>query len=510
MKSFLLLKSILRNLLFISILFFGFSVISCSNQENNLDQFLSKMETRYEQIAFELGDAYWNFYSAEAEADLKAPKEKFYNLLVNDTLNNLIEEWYPKRSEIKDTILRERVNKWHRVLLSAKVEYDAEIMKLRNELEEKFEVSEKEDKSNYNFENNILKLIELRNKKSVELGFDNYVHLSMETNGLGYEWFLEFVEMVDKSSLEAYKSLVEKTKEESKLYEFGQMDAYQLFSQFYKNYEPTEVKIKDNIELVKTSLNNIGIDYDELPAKLVEMKLPPGIGGQGLMINIPNDFRAVMTLGMDISVWMHEMGHGLHGLYNNINSPILEGYEWVPGNANGSFAEGMAETLAWFTRNIEWQKKYTNLSEEKIIERKNTVKEYVPAYIRFHLYRFMTETMLYLQPDKKFNEIQKELAKKYLLIDTENFRTQVLSNIIYISYPLYTQNYLLADMIASQIHKTLEEKFGKEYAFNKDVGEYLIHNFYSNGEYFNWNQRLIKGTGKPLDIETYFDYYNIK
>ncbi|HAF29682.1 MAG TPA: hypothetical protein DCG75_11610 [Bacteroidales bacterium] len=481
-----------------------------ANEEKELGTILTKMGIRYENIAQELGVAYWYFYSAEAEADLKTPKDKFYTLLINDTLNTLIDTWYPNLSEIKDTILKAQVEKWHNVLLSAKVEYDAEIMKLRNELEEMLQVSGEKDNSDYDFESNMLKLIELRNKKSVELGYKNYIHLSFETNGLGYEWFMNFIDEMDKSTLDRYTALVEKTKIENDINEFGQRNAFQFIGQFYGNNDPAKVKDSDNIELVRKSLANIGISYNELPAKLVEMKLPEGVGGQGLMINIPNDFRAVMTLGMEISTWMHEMGHGLHGLYNSINKPVLEGYEWIPGNANPSFAEGMAETSAWFTRNIEWQKEYTNLTEEEIANRKETVNTYITAFIRYHLFNFMRETELYLHPEKTYEKIQKELAKKYLLIETEDIRTQSIASIIYVSYPLYLQNYLIADMVACQVHSTLEEKFGKDYAFNNDVGAYLIKNFYSSGEYYNWNDRLIHGTGKPLDIESYLKYYKIK
>ena len=483
---------------------------SCSSNEKELETFLNKIETKYENIAVELGVAYWNFYSDEAKADLKTPKKKFYNLLINDTLNTLVDTWYPKRSEIQDTILRKRIEKWHNVLLSAKVEYDAEIMELRNELEEMFEVSEDADKSKDDLGEKMLKLIELRNKKSVELGYDNYIHLTFETNGLGYDWFMNFIDEMDKSTYDSYKSLVEKTKLENDLEEFGQMNAFQFIGQFYGNNNPSELKVEGNIELVKISLSNIGINYDELPAKLVEEQLPPGIGGQGLMINIPNDFRAVMTLGMGISTWMHEMGHGLHGLYNSINSPILEGYEWIPGNANPSFAEGMAETLAWFTRNYEWQKKYTKLSDEEIKEKQEIVNKYAPAFIRYHLFNFMRETELYLHPEKSYDNIQIELAKKYLLIESEEIRTQSIENIVYVSYPLYLQNYLIADIVACQVHKTLEEKFGENYAFNKDVDAYLTKNFYSTGEYFDWNDRLINGTGKSLDIKAYLEFYNIK
>jgi len=500
-----LFKSLLLGLLILSNIYLS----SCSNQETELKMYLDSFETRYENIAQELGIAYWNYYSKEAEADLISPKDKFTQLLANDTLNQIIEEWYPKSNEIKDTILKHRVEIWHRVLVSAKVEYDPEIMALRNELEGMLEVKEEDENTEYNFDEKMLQLIRLRNSKSVELGYENYVHLTFETNGLGYDWFLNFVDKMEEETLEPYQVLVQEIKEENGIEKFDQMSVFQIVGQFYRNNEPSNLKEENIIELLKQSLADIGIDYNELPAKLVEMDLPPGIGGQGLMINIPNDFRAVMALGMDISTWMHEMGHGLHGLYNSINSPILEGYEWVPGNATGAFAEGMAETSAWLTRNVEWQKKYTNLSEEEIMNKKEIVQKYSPGFIRYHLYSFMRETELYLNPKKTYEKIQNELAKKYLLIETEEIRTQDLKNIIYVSYPLYIQSYLIADIVASQVHTALEEKFGKDYAFNKDVGNYLIKSFYNTGEYYSWNERMIMGTGKELDLDAYLMYYKI-
>jgi Zn-dependent M32 family carboxypeptidase len=65
-------------------------------------------------------------------------------------------------------------------------------------------------------------------------------------------------------------------------------------------------------------------------------------------------------------------------------------------------------------------------------------------------------------------------------------------------------------MVASQIHKTLETEFGKDYAFNNEVGAYLTKYFYSTGEYYNWNDRLKHGTGSELDVKAYIDFYQIK
>jgi hypothetical protein len=149
------MKSVISNSLklTLTVLFISsLSFTACSNKEEELNRFLNKIETQYENIAIDLGEAYWNFYSAEGEADLKTPKDKFYNLLINDTLNTLIETWYPKRAEIKDSMLTRRVEKWHDVLLSAKVEYNAEILELRNDLEKMLEMSNKEDETENDLE----------------------------------------------------------------------------------------------------------------------------------------------------------------------------------------------------------------------------------------------------------------------------------------------------------------------------------------------------------------------
>ncbi len=506
------MKKIILRTLIIFIAFCYSNTLSASylDNEKELESILDNMGNRYEKIARELGLAYWNFYSAETNPNLETPKRKFYDLLSNDTLNTIIENWYPKLSEIDDPVIQKRVNMWHRVLISAKVEYSEEIMALRNKLEKIFEVSNKKENSKENIDSLILSLIELRNEESVKLGFENYVHLTFETNGLGYEWFKNFVFKLDSATFDAYKALVEKTKLENNGKEFSLTNMFRLIAPYYRNITPQKIRDTNNVELVKNTLNDIGISYSDLSMKLVEQKLPEGVGGQGIMVDIPNDFRAVISTEQDISVWLHEMGHGLHGLYNSINFPILEGYEWVPGNINPTFAEGMAETIAWFARNIEWQKKYTELSEQEINETKKIIDTYSSAFIRLHLFNFMKEVNLYLNPEKSFKEIQLELGRKYLLIETEEFRTQPLNNIIYVSYPLYFHNYLLSDMVACQVHKALEDKFGSGYAFNKNVGPYLIEKFYSSGEYLDWNQRLVQGTGKSLDLETYLEYYNLK
>ena len=93
--------------------------------------------------------------------------------------------------------------------------------------------------------------------------------------------------------------------------------------------------------------------------------------------------------------------------------------------------------------------------------------------------------------------------KKYLLVDEPLKTPMSLANMIFVSYPLYIQNYLIGDIVSWQVHKALEENFGKDYAFNEEVGPYLEETLWKNGELFTWQIRLIKASGKELDIEGY-------
>ena len=135
-------------------------------------------------------------------------------------------------------------------------------------------------------------------------------------------------------------------------------------------------------------------------------------------------------------------------MFTTVKSPILKGYEWSLGNACGGFAEGMAETMAKFSLNSEWLNKYTGLSEEEYFENKAKIQSLAPAYFRFFMNIFMFEVEFYKDLDQNPEELVHHLQKKYLLVDEPLKRPMSLASMIYVSYPLYVQNYLIGDIIS--------------------------------------------------------------
>jgi hypothetical protein len=121
----------------------------------------------------------------------------------------------------------------------------------------------------------------------------------------------------------------------------------------------------------------------------------------------------------------------------------------------------------------------------------------------------MYEIEYYKDLDQDPIELKKKLMQEYRMLDKKPEETGPVVSIAYVSYPLYTQNYVIADIISWQVHTMLEEEFGESYYTNPETGQYLIDNFYMNGTLQNWQDRLKKVTGKKLDLDGYLSYYGM-
>ena len=81
-----------------------------------------------------------------------------------------------------------------------------------------------------------------------------------------------------------------------------------------------------------------------------------------------------------------------------------------------------------------------------------------------------------------------------------------IANSLYVSYPVYNHNYLFAEVIQWQIHSKLEKRLGPDYLFNPGTAALMKEYFYKDGEYYHWQEKPERFTGKGLNIEEYFEW----
>ncbi len=131
-------------------------------------------------------------------------------------------------------------------------------------------------------------------------------------------------------------------------------------------------------------------------------------------------------------------------------------------------------------------------------------------YLRYHLYAITLEIELYKTLDKDPNLVRDSLYNYYLFAKnafSNKFKYSEFAT--YISYPVYLHNYFLADIISYQIHNTLKKRFGDNYVLNKEVGKFIKEKLLEQGELVRWKDKVIKTTGKDLDIKEFLQHYGL-
>jgi len=470
--------------------------------ENELVSYLNSKDSVYENICVKFGKETWNLYSNEDEVNLYSPKSKMAEFLTNKDFEENIYYWINNVNQIQDNILKRKVELWKNVIEGTKIELDKDVKDIATQLLEKIGNRDKKDTlQNKELEQQVLSLIKLRNKKARELGYNNYAYYILDYFGIGYKWFESFAEEIDKKSASVYKELLEKLKKEKDTVKISDIMKY------FKS--PPEVSLnEDSVYIIlRQTISDIGFDYDALPIKFVVRAAD--VGGNCIGVVIPSDFRVVVVPNMPISVYMHELGHGLQGIYTNTTTGLLEGYEWCLGNSPPMFYEGMADMMAGFTRNPDWLKKYGHFANEEISKYMKIDKYESAVKMRLNLFFMLSEIEVYKNEDKIPNDVVNTLFKKIYMIDQNRSRQYSLVNTIFIDYPCYMQNYVIAEFISWQVHQTLKEKFGESYAFNKEVKNYLIENFYKYGVSKDWRAILKDATGRDLDIDGYLNYLGL-
>ncbi|MFH1160782.1 MAG: hypothetical protein V1733_07530 [bacterium] len=474
---------------------------------DQVNLFLNRQDKLFETYSVALGDAYYDYYSGVLKDAGKLELLKADPYVQKDSMETVFRTWMPKRGEITDTLFHRRMIQWIQILSMAQVNDIPELRNLQSELEKWLitpdSVQGKPPADS--LEALTKELLVKRNAWARGLGYPGYRELVLMVSGIRPEDLHNYLNLIDQLTLPAYQELVEQMKKEKGLQEVSIRDIFGIYSNYFQS-SPPEPSTVSRQEILSSTLNRLGIHYGELPILHREMQLPPPMGGQGIAVRIPDNFKLVVNPGVGLSTIFHEVGHGLACVYNQMPSAVLKGYEWVEGGDTPVMSEGLAEWSAAIVQNPEWMKKYTDLSDEEIAEKQKTRKTYAPVNLRFWLYNVWLELEIFNDPEQNLDTLRKTFMKRFLLVDKPSSRPVTLANSMYVSYPVYNHNYLLGGIIAWQIHTELEKRLGPNYLFNPETAALMQQYFYKDGEYYHWLERLGRFTGKVLDIEGYVEW----
>ena len=487
----------------------------------------------YEQLQKEIERVYNN----------KENFEKVKNFLNSEIKNQLIRRqvkllylsYLSSQGDIKliekivslSTLLEQKFNTF-RAEMNEKKFTDNEIKKILREetdpkkLQEAWESSKKQGEI---VEKELIELVKLRNMLAREIGFNNYYELSLEASEQTTEGIRNiFNEMANLTDFQFTKLKQEIDEHLSKKHLISKEALkpwhYQdLFFQEGPNISKINLDNyynKNILDISKRFFSSINLPVEDILERsdLYEKEgkyqhaCCTDIDREGdvrIIENIKNNEKWMETT-------LHELGHAVYSKFTSQQLPFL-----LRTDAHTLVTEAIALLFGRQSKNLSFIKNYAEtkeISPSLSDEINNSLRLRQLVFCRWSQVMFHFEKALYENPEQDLNSLWWQLAKKYQRINFTRDKPDWASKIHFVSSPVYYHNYLLGELLASQIHNHIVKNIlqtnsskNADYSNNKDIGKFLKENIFSIGKEYGWEELIELSTGKPLDTSYYIEEF---
>jgi len=169
-----------------------------------------------------------------------------------------------------------------------------------------------------------------------------------------------------------------------------------------------------------------------------------------------------------------------------------------------------------FSTNPQWLKDVAGISEEEKVKIADncfkTLRLEQLVFSRWAQVMYRFEREMYKNPEQDLNKLWWGLAEKYQLLKRPEGRNEPdwATKIHIATYPCYYHNYLLGELLASQLYyyitgnvlKAGDDRF-QSFAGRTEVGAYLKEKMFMPGSRWYWNEMIEKATGEKLTAKYY-------
>ena len=367
---------------------------------------------------------------------------------------------------------------------------------------------------------NFLALVRLRNQAAKKLGFGNYHTMAVitgEQNPTDLDLIFEELDWLTREPFARMKEELDAVLARSYGITPKDLMPWHYHDPFFQRtplvyelnldqyYKGQDIKV-----LVDKYYMSVGLPVDDILARSDlydrEGKYPHAFSQD---VDRKGDVRVLANL-QDTERWMetllHEVGHAIYGKYHDPNEPWL-----LREPAHGFTTEAIAMFFGRLSRNAAWMQTLLILSDEETAKIKQVSDRYLQfqqiLFVRWALVMYNFEKALYANPDQNLNVLWWDLVEKYQLLHRPPGPADAgwASKLHFTTAPCYYHNYMLGELLASQLHNHivhkvlgLESDAGLSYVGDRRVGQYLRENVFGPGARYPWQEMIVRATGEPL------------
>ena len=384
-------------------------------------------------------------------------------------------------------------------------------------------ISESYRKICHQIADDIIRNVKERNEFAVEFGYPDYYYLALDDKEQTPEKVKAVFDELESKTREPYfeaKQVIDKMlakrlgidKSDLRPWYYNDERTSYLTEKFTRKMDSLFVNI-DPVRLTADFFASIGLPIDDV-IKKSRLEDGPGKANLTAMINIDfkNDIRLIagITQTYDgMCRMMHLGGHASE--YKSISDDIpylLKTPNTVIVEGIGRYFENLASDYNWLKREIPIAGKVQD-QVALICRHMHQVDRLLRCRKLMAMAEFERE--MYHNPDQDLDLLWQEVNRKYLgiIYPAGKKSSYWAANKFGASLSCSIHNFVLADIFAAQLKHSVENKVFKggeaNYSNNKVLGDFMVANFYSSGNLYQWEQLIARGTGEPLNTSYFID-----
>jgi peptidyl-dipeptidase A len=362
----------------------------------------------------------------------------------------------------------------------------------------------------------IRELARLRNKAAREAGYADYYQMSLQLEELTEDWLFGILDEVESLSNEPFVTF-KSSLDERLRNRFGIRDLmpWHYADPFFQSLPPdgnitldNELAGMDAAELARRTFAAWDIDVSDVIAgsdlypreRKCQHAFCLDVDRSGsdvrILANVIEGERWVETM-------LHESGHAAYDIKIDPRLPYL-----LRRAAHTFVTEAIAIVCGRLTHDPEWLKRFAGVSPDRAehITGRLTAAQNARSllFARWVLVMAHFERAMYADPEADLDSLWWRYVSRYQLIEPPPGRSAPdwASKIHVAVAPVYYHNYLLGEILASQLRVTCEEEAGG-FSGVVEAGRLLEERIFKAGNLRRWDEVVHEATGRSLSASDF-------
>lgn len=363
----------------------------------------------------------------------------------------------------------------------------------------------------------VRQLAQLRNKIAKRIGFEDHFALSMFANEIDEKQLFALLDDLKEKTDGVWKELKGGLDAElAKRFKARVEDLrpWHYADPFFQEVPPLEgidldpLFAEANIEALTTATyDSMGMDIRDILLRS-DLYERPGKDQHAFCTHIDRkgDVRVLCNIRKN-ALWMetmlHEFGHGVYDKYIDTKLPYL-----LRSPAHPLTTEAIAILFGNLAEDPDWLREFAGVSEARLaalrgpLAHRRRLSRLI--FLRWALVVVFFEREMYRDPDRELNHLWWDLVERFQWVKRPEGRNapDYAAKIHVATAPCYYQNYILGNLMASQMYAYAQERLGG-FVKNPAAGKFLIDRVFRPGATMPWNELIAHATGTPLQADAW-------